>query len=100
MFAIAVWSAASRISPWLIATLFLALSRIESGHLTGFMTLAILLVAMVAQAFQGLTLFGFVLFSVLGILFVGLVQPATAERTIQPPEDIGRWLRGGWTRIE
>ena len=36
---------------FLITTLFLALSRIESGHLTGFMTLAILLVVMVAQAF-------------------------------------------------
>lgn len=72
----------------------LALSRIEPGNDSGFLTLAFLVVVMIAQAFQGLTLFGFALLSVIGMLFVGFAQPATAERTIQLSASVDRWFSG------
>lgn len=54
-----------------------ALSRIHYGSDTDteFATLALLAVVLLTQAFQGLTLFGLALLSVLGMLFVGYAQP-------------------------
>lgn len=57
-----------------------ALSRIRpnsiSVHEHGFVTLALLVIVLLIQLFEGLTLFGFALLSVFGMLLVGYAQPA------------------------
>jgi O-antigen ligase len=60
-----------------------ALSRVRPGRDAGFVTLALLVVVLVAQAFQGLTLFGLSLLSSFGIFVVGISQPAAARRTLR-----------------
>jgi O-antigen ligase len=75
-----------------------ALSRVHPGRDAGFVTLALLVVVLVAQAFQGLTLFGLSLLSSFGMFVVGISQPAAARRTL-PVSTVVRQLVHNDTRV-